>query len=192
MSKISLEMSDPTVKRLVNTAFPGYNGRMVWAEITDKIHFHSTNWDSGYHREYRIIRLADNQVVQLPDAPFLQPSKLHEESQPIPEGFIVVVHVNSGQRESVEIHARSEVVSPNLPAPIEVTDDERIVLIATRSLKSSYGGIKDFRFSEAQRSRGITRDRWDVAKASCIAKSLLNKAGAITPSGRNAVGMASL
>lgn len=55
-------------------------------------------------------------------------------------------------------------------------------------IKASYNGFGDYRFREARRARGITREHWDEAKACLIAKKLLTKAGAITPEGRNAVG----
>jgi hypothetical protein len=61
------------------------------------------------------------------------------------------------------------------------------VLLATAGLKPSYGGDGDFRFHEAHRRRGIGREAWDTAKAECIAAGWLNKAGAITPRGRNAI-----
>ena len=70
------------------------------------------------------------------------------------------------------------------PAP-DVTHDMRIVCEYSAALKSSYGGVKNVRFVEAARETGITQDRWDAAKAACIAAKLLNKAGAITPAGRN-------
>jgi hypothetical protein len=73
-----------------------------------------------------------------------------------------------------------------LPAPTELTEDEEIVLVATRSLKASYGGVSNYRLSEARRYTGIDLHRWETAKAMLIAKKLLNKAGAITVEGRNA------
>lgn len=64
---------------------------------------------------------------------------------------------------------------------------ESVVLAATRSLKSSYAGIKNYRFYEAHERTGITETEWDSAKAVCIQKGLLNRAGAITDDGRNAI-----
>lgn len=67
------------------------------------------------------------------------------------------------------------------------TEDERTVLLYTRRYKGSYGRNRDIRFSYANRETGITRERWEAAKASCIERKLLTKAGAITPAGRNAI-----
>ena len=72
------------------------------------------------------------------------------------------------------------------------TADERTVLIATKSLKSSYGGVSNFRFHEANRSTGITLDRYNTAKSTLIGKKLLNAAGAVTIEGRNLAGSARL
>ena len=57
---------------------------------------------------------------------------------------------------------------------------------ATCSLKSSYGGVSNYRFHEARRYTGITAERYEAAKASLIARKLLNKAGAVTVEGQNA------
>jgi hypothetical protein len=98
---------------------------------------------------------------------------------------VVVVHV-IGRYEHIEIHTPAENVTRLLPAPTELTEDEEIVLVATRSLKACYGGVSNYRFSEAKRYTGIDLHRWETAKATLIAKKLLNKAGAITVEGRNA------
>ena len=101
-----------------------------------------------------------------------------------PEGYVVVVHANC-RWEHVEIIAPASAITPMLPAPVDLTDDEKTVLIATRSLKSSYNGIPNYRFVEAKRARGITLERWEAAKTSLIDKKFLNKAGAITVEGKN-------
>jgi hypothetical protein len=68
-----------------------------------------------------------------------------------------------------------------------LTLPEKIVLVATSSLKSSYGGIPNFRFTQAKSETGITQADWDLAKESLTKKGFLNKAGAITTSGKNAL-----
>ena len=49
--------------------------------------------------------------------------------------------------------------------------------------ENTYGGVTDIRFRES----GLTRDAWDTASDALKSRKLLNKAGAITTSGRNAV-----
>ena len=84
-----------------------------------------------------------------------------------------------------------------LPAKADLTSLEKLILEATRSLKSSYMGrdryqmkLEDYRYS-ADAKNGIafpTRAEWEQAKADLYAKGYLNKAGAITVKGRNAIG----
>lgn len=59
------------------------------------------------------------------------------------------------------------------------TPEERIVFSATVSLKPSYGGDKDFRFKEAARRTGLTREAWDTAVASLKRRGAFNAAGAV-------------
>jgi len=66
-------------------------------------------------------------------------------------------------------------------APSEDLDsDEKVVLYCTRAMKSSYNGKSRRDYS------GLTVDAWEAAKARLIGRGMLNKAGAITPAGRNA------
>ena len=70
----------------------------------------------------------------------------------------------------------------------DLTKNELIVLVFSRSYKNSYGGQTNVRFKEAHRSKGITQEDWESAKRSLISKKLLNRAGALNNDGRNAVG----
>jgi hypothetical protein len=157
----------------------------VEAIVTDRVHFYGTNWDEGNRRDYVIVRLADLKRHRIEEAPFMERSERHETTYQLPPGFVVVVHV-IGRYEHIEIHTAAANVTRLLPAPVTLTEDEEIVLVATRSLKASYGGVSNYRFSEARRYTDIDLHRWETAKSSLIAKKLLNRAGAITVEGRNA------
>jgi len=109
----------------------------------------------------------------------------------LPEGAALVQY-HAGPNQYVCVYVNPANLSGLLPARTELSRNEQIVLCATRSLKSSYAGIKDYRFHEAHEETQIARGEWDEAKAQCIARGLLNKAGAITDSGRNAIGNARL
>jgi hypothetical protein len=101
----------------------------------------------------------------------------------------VVEYVHVGQRSYVHIFVPSGTLARYLPAVSEeLTDDESIVLCATACLKASYGGVSNLRYREAHRITSITEERWDTAKAALIDRKLLNRAGAITSKGRNAIG----
>ena len=185
MQTVHLRRSDPTVDELIRAAFPGLTSQKVEAIVTDSVRFYGTNWDEGNRRDYVIVRLEDKKTFRIEEAPFMEPSELHQRTYKLPPGFVVVVHI-IGRYEHLEIHTAVDNVTRLLPAPVELTEDEEIVLVATRSLKASYGGASNHRFVEARRYTGIDLHRWETAKATLIARRLLNKAGAITVEGRNA------
>ncbi len=179
---VYLRRSDPTVERLIQATFPAFRGKTVQAHIETSVEFHGAYWDGGSKREYRLVRLADLSMVPVPDRPYQLHSEMHDNSIQLPDGVVCVVLDTFMGRDSVEIISSAANSQPLLPAPTEeLTEDEKRVLVVTRSLKSSYAGIKDYRFHES----GMSRERYDNAKASLIGKKLLNKAGAITVEGRN-------
>lgn len=179
-----LKRTDKTVDALIKATFPEYRGQRVQAIISDTVRFYGTMWDEGNRRTYALVRLADMTVMSVQQAPFLQDSELHTKYHNIPEGFVVVVNVDS-RVPHIEIITHAANITPMLPAPVELTSDEIIVLTATRSLKSTYAGIPNYRFHNAHKVTGITSQRWEAAKALLISKGYLNKAGAITVDGRN-------
>jgi hypothetical protein len=183
---VHLRRSDQTVDRLIRAAFPEFNGHHVTAYVTDTVRFWGTQWDEGHKREYAVVRLTDLRRVDVHEAPFMQRDAFYDVDHKIPVGFVIVVHVYSRGGQSIEIHSPGANISPLLPAPVNLTPDEETVLVATRCYKSSYAGISNYRFHEARRSRGITAERWETAKAALIGKRLLNRAGALTVEGRNA------
>lgn len=185
-SIVYLKRSDPTVEAIVRRCFPEFSGRDVRAHITDSVYFHGTQWDEGSKNDYILLRLEDFATIHIEEAPFLQQSELHSKAHTIPPGYVCVEY-HRGRVNYVTIHTNAANVTPMLPAPVTLTDDEKIVLAATRSYKSSYAGISNYRFSEANRTSGITIERWNTAKESLINKKFLNKAGAITTEGMNAL-----
>jgi hypothetical protein len=182
-----LKHTDPTVRQIILAAFPDWTGHNVIANITDTIRFHGTNWDDGNRNTYVLVQLNGLCAVPIAEAPYFQESELHTKDHTIPDGFVVVCWTDS-RWPHITISGPSSNITPMLPAPSELTRDERIVLVATRSLKASYGGISNYRFNEAKRETGITMERWESAKTVLIEKKFLNKAGAITVDGKNVVG----
>jgi len=69
-----------------------------------------------------------------------------------------------------------------------LSDHEKIVMIATRGLKSSYAGISNYRFHEANKDTGISSDQWDAAKQNLIGKKYINARGALTTLGKTHAG----
>jgi hypothetical protein len=103
-------------------------------------------------------------------------------------GRAIVCHkVFCGKDMGLTIYVHPSNLAKLLPKPVELTGHEQTVLSYTASLKSSYGGISNYRFHEAHQRTGIILAEWDAAKQSLISKRLLNKRGAITTQGRNAL-----
>ena len=73
-----------------------------------------------------------------------------------------------------------------------LTTEQQIVLVATRSYKASYAGNSQVRYHEAARQTGITRADWERSKVECQGMGLLDKRGAITLAGKNAIGNTNL
>ena len=185
--------NDPVARDLARVAFPAYSGRRYKLRVVDPATpMNITSyWDGGSRSYYAFVNLATKAVVTVPQngSGFDRPIG----PTPIPEGCALIEHsIFQGHDVGITIHLRTENATAMLPKPVELTRDEKIVLIATRSLKSSYGGVRDYRFHEASRETGITAERWNVAKDALIGRGLLNRAGAITDTGRNAVGSGSL
>lgn len=192
MNTIHLRKDD-TVKAILAASFPDYKGTRIRAILTDSIVLSGTNWDEGSKTDYVFVRLNGMQAVPIPDAPYMHASPVHETPIPIPPGVVAVAHHRIGLWDYIAIHANGSDVQPLLDKPQEsITEDEKTVLIATRSLKSSYAGVKNYRFQEANERRGITLSRWEAAKATLIEKKLLAKNGAITPEGKNLIGSENL
>lgn len=193
---VALKPNDAAVPMLLK-AFPGYSGRKFRITIHNQPGMSLTScWDGGSRSYYQVIRLADGAGLAVPEngSGFTAvdqaygPAGLPEAEQLPCPGFAVVEHsIFCGQDSGLTMHIHADNAAPLLPAPIDLTREQKIVLIATRAYKSSYAGISDYRFVEAQRETGITRAQWDEAKASLIARGMLNKAGAITVDGKNAV-----
>ena len=111
-------------------------------------------------------------------------------------GKAVVEHIMfQGKDLGLRIYLHPDNATKLLPVKSELSDYERVVLVATRRFKSSYMGRDRYDMAERDYScKQImdcevfpTREQWDAAKQSLIASGHLNKAGAITVKGRNAI-----
>ena len=181
-----VDRKDPSVVTILNMTFPEYNGKNIQIHTQDNVCFFGTMWDGGTRYRYRIFDLKTSQVVSIPPEQFLQPDKLHRDSFSIPDE-VVVVRKQDGYREHVELICKANTLVPMLPYKVELSETEKTVLYYTASLKSSYGGISNYRFYSANRETKITQTDWNTAKERLIVKGFLDKRGAITILGRNNV-----
>ena len=182
----------PEVKQIAQAAFPDYKGRSFSVLPFRGGMDLSSYWSGGSRDYYNVINLTTLRSAEIPqggsghgDAPY--------RISTLPDNMAVVKRTYfQGKDLGITIFVNPENLSKMLPSPDEVSWAEKVVLSATRSYKSSYAGAKDYRFQEALRYTGITKQEWDAAKQSLIQKGMLNKAGAITNSGRNAIGRVDL
>ena len=183
--------NDPTAVKLAAAAFPGYSGRKYRLCVTDAPQTCHSYWDDGSRDYYALVNLADMRQVGIPQ----NGSGFEATLPPVPmvPGVAILKHsIYRSADLGITIYLHPDNATALLPAPTELTTFEKIVLVATRSLKSSYAGVSNYRFVEAKRETGITAEEWDTAKAALISRGLLNKAGAITDTGRNAAGSSDL
>lgn len=173
---IHISKLDDFIKKIINTTFPEYKGKKI--KISTNIPKRlNTEWSCGSKEYYAFYELATGKQFVINNTMNLDL---------LPSGVILVEHsIFCGKDMGITIYANSEQLAPLLPQNQEISENERIVLYYTRNLKSSYNGIKNFRFHEAHCEKGISQQDWDNAKQSLIEKKLLNRAGAITPNGRN-------
>lgn len=194
MDTIYLKPTDPAVAALLRVTFPTAHAKDVAIRICPCGGMSLTSYWSGGQRNYHaVIKLATMEVWHVPEngsgysavdhvfGPAGFPLEL-----PAP-GFAVVTSTE-GHYHAVTIAIHAENAAKLIPATPEISWAERVVLVATRRLKSSYAGINDYRFHEASHYTGITRQEWDAAKSSLINRKMLNAAGAITTDGRNSAG----
>lgn len=180
----------PEIRDIAIKAFPGYSGKKFKVETFSGPMELRSYWDGGSRDYYVIINMKLGKAKAVPENGIQ--GKTFRISK-LPEGFAVVRHsIFSGKDMGITIYVNPENMSKMLPKPDDTEWAEKVVLSATRALKSSYAGIKDYRFHTALRDTGITKPEWDKAKEALTQKGMLNKAGAITDAGRNAIGRTDL
>ena len=177
-----------------------YDGRKFSAEVCESVVIPATAglWDGGSRGFYKLVQLSDGQVIEFPGqdaAPWDPRNKRRVQIKP---GYAVVCHsIFCGKDMGLHFYVHPQNATALLPAKANLTPLEKMILEATRSLKSSYMGRDRYQMKfENHRytpdgERGIpfpTRAQWEQAKADLYSKGYLNKAGAITVKGRNAVG----
>lgn len=167
--------------------------RRISITASESVELTGNYWDGGCRSYWHFVALDGMRTISAPtmhpvfDAPAgvaVAPTPV----VPLPPGVVAVEDSHFGTYRDVTIYANAATIAPMLPAgDSAVSEDCSLVLIATASLKNTYGGETDIRFRRANERRGITRERWNAAQAECIQAGYLNRAGAITPKGRNMI-----
>lgn len=174
----------PEVRAIAHAAFPDYNGRTFRVcDFTGPMRLDS-NWEGGSRSYYCVLDLASLRSIGIAEngTPFSNGGQIERISELPVNGAVVEHCIFCGKDLGIRIYVNPENLARMLPPPVELTRDQKIVLVATRGLKSFA------RFDEAHSYTGISRNDYDQAKAELIAKGLLKPNGSITDQGRNAAG----
>lgn len=172
-----------------------YTGNKFQVVVTESVTIPADAglWSGGSRDHYQIVELFSAERRNAPNQ-HLDPwtSARQDRKVELREGYAVVEHsIFCGKDLGLTIYINPVNAAALLPAPVELTDDQRFVLDATSRFKSSYNGRDRFQLANDNiRYSGkspVSRERWDAAKAELIAAGLLTKAGAITTKGKNAI-----
>ena len=179
---------DALVRSLVSRAFPAYTGNKFKLAVSDSPINCASYWDGGSRSYFVFANLATGETSsEVPAQSAFARPVAGLDAVSLPDGFVCLEHsIFCGKDSGITIHIRTSNAAKMLPAQVDLTRFENIVLAYTRCLKSSYAGVSNYRYHEAHAQTGITSEEWDATKASLIARGLLNKAGALTVAGRNA------
>lgn len=187
MTLLHLTGNEPMVRRIVAATYPQYRGRKYRLRVAERVNA-ASYWDGGSRSYFVFLDLATMEARQAPAQSAFDQEVKGLDVAPLGQNVVCVEHkIFCGRDMGITIHVHPNEVAPLLPANTAVSDCERIVLYATRCYKSSYGGVRDYRYHQAVRATGITRAQWDDAIASLQSIGMLRKNKSITPKGRNAV-----
>lgn len=177
----------PEVKALALRCFPGYSGRTFKVEAFQGPKRLDSNWSGGSRDTFVLLNIGSDKSAHVPEngTPFTMQFK---ELTELPLNCVLAEHsIFCGKDMGITLYVHPDNLTALLPKPVELSREQRIVLKYTAMLKPSYNGISNYRFHTANRDTGIALEQWESAKAECVAKGLLNKAGAITGNGRNQI-----
>ena len=181
--------ADEHIKKLIKATFPDYRGRRFKLHVSDAPINCASYWDGGSRSLYRFVKLDTLEcTLEMPAQDRFDVKVAGLDCVLLPPGYACIEHsMFMGKDNGITIHIPPESAATLLPPPIELTLPEKIVLVATRGLKPTYNGVKDFRYCEAHIQTCIWRTEWDEATMSLMNGDLLDRRGAIMPKGCNAI-----
>jgi hypothetical protein len=138
----------------------GYTGKTFKAIVTDSICVPQTAglWEGGSRDTYRFVELSTGRSV---DSPCQQTAPSNQQRQefnaPLPAGIAMVEHtIFCGKDHGLTFYVHPDSAAKLLPSEsVELTPNQKLVLNATASLKSSYNG-KD-RYENSKPYGALTR-----------------------------------
>jgi hypothetical protein len=190
-----IHFNKPTdnMRVVLKATFPNYKGKKFEVVVDNFPTKIDSYWDEGTRTYFSFFDIASKKIYDIgSNHPLFEPNKPRVYSNPLP-GVILVSHIIfQGKDIGVTFYVLRDdyewlAGAPQLNNSDQLTNNQKIVLYYTKSLKSSYAGIKDLRFHEANREKKISKEDWFDAKNWLIKNGYLNSAGAITIKGRNAM-----
>lgn len=185
-----LQHDDPIARQIAAKCFPSYSGKMFAVSVVESGMRTDSCWQGGSRNYWAVLQLSTMTVGYIPEngSGFGRYKQAIDTPLPAPDFALVRHSIFCGKDTGIHIYLHADNGALMLPKPVEISWAEKVVLVATRSLKSSYAGISNYRFVEAKKDTGITAEEWETAKAALILRGLLDKRGAITVDGRNSAG----
>jgi hypothetical protein len=182
--------NNETVKDIAKTAYPSYNGKKFSVSVFPEGGMEiNSYWGGGSRDYYCLVNLSTRPYRTMPlpsNSAFERGKNTVNEITSLPDYVVLVRHcIFQGKDLGIRIFCSQLHFSQFLPPSVELSREEKIVLVATRTLKNSYGGRTEIRFKEANYETKIERLAWNEARKSLIEKGCLRKNGSITNEGRN-------
>lgn len=166
----------------------GYSGRTfkISSRIPSRL---DSYWDGGSRDYYYFYQPSTGKIMPVGSNHPVFEANQSRELKRLPEDLILIEHsIFCGKDAGLTFYVNPENLANYLPQNNrDLSLEEKLVLVATRSLKSSYNGIRNLRLYEINRYYRMSQETWEQIKSRLTGKGLLYKRGAITPDGRNSI-----
>lgn len=193
MSVQHIDKLSENMKKVLSKTFPSYNGRKFEIEVNNFPEQLDSYWTDGSRTYYAFYDISSGREYNIPsNHPYFEKDKPRNLGGALLKGVVLVANIIfNGKDLGITFYINDEDYEwlygqKAIPEP-ELEREKKIVLVYTRSRKSSYGGVSNYRFIEARNDTGITKEQWETTKEWLIKNMYLNSAGAITIKGKNAV-----
>lgn len=181
---IHIDKPDQYLQAIFKKAFPEYNGKKWKITPKESVDVTYGNYSSGGTRyDYVLLNINNDEMLEVPTQhPYFDRQITGADNVPLGNGVICVIHKHfCGKDMGLELLLHPNDMTKYLPPPVDLDANEVWLLRATQSWISSY------RKERVQAYFNNDQSVIETVKQSLITKGLLNKAGAITPAGRNAL-----
>lgn len=179
---IYLDKSQEVFQKIASLV--GYSGNKINIEISDHIMNLHSYWNEGSRHVFNCFGMNGNRIdIPVQDSPLPFYRGLRTDYMPSPGQFLIDHYCMRGKDMglTVYLHPLSVMVKA-LPEPSKPNIPQNDLYVLT-TIKS----YKPFARPNEYRQAGFTNAEVDKIKECLFQQGFINKAGAITPSGRNIV-----